>query len=159
MNPDIALRPARPQDALEIGEIFLAASKQALSFLPKIHTDDQVRRWIHEVVVPKTTVWVAETAGEVVGFFSLNGQSLEHLYIHPDHQGVKVGTTLLDRARVLSPERLQLYTFARNEGARRFYERHGFRAIAFGQDNEENEPDILYEWTASAPDREARRCK
>ncbi len=150
MRLDIVLRPVRPQDGPEIGEIFLAASKQTLSFLPKTHTDDQARRWICDVVLPTTTVWVAETDCEVAGFFSLNGEKLEHLYVHPDHQSVKVGSTLLDQARVLSPDRLQLYTFARNQGARRFYERHGFRAIAFGQDNEENEPDVLYEWTASA---------
>jgi len=47
---------------------------------------------------------------------------------------------------------LELYTFARNEGARRFYERHGFRAIAFGQENEENEPDVLYEWVPDPRD-------
>ena len=54
------------------------------------------------------------------------------------------------RARALSPLRLELYTFARNEGARRFYEHHGFRAIAFGQENEEDEPDVLYEWKAGS---------
>ncbi len=102
------------------------------------------------MVVPRTTVWVAEISGEVVGFFSLGEQTLDHMYVHPDYQGIKVGTALLDQARALSPGRLELYTFARNEGARRFYERHGFRAIAFGVDNEENEPDVLYEWTSEA---------
>ena len=38
-------------------------------------------------------------------------------------------------------------TFARNAGARRFYERHGFVAVAFGDGtgNEEGEPDVRYE--------------
>ena len=42
---------------------------------------------------------------------------------------------------------LRLYTFARNEGARRFYERHGFVAVAFGDGsgNQEGEPDVRYE--------------
>src|SRR4051812_23284043 len=105
MTLDICLRPARPQDGPDISEVFLAAHQQTLSFLPRIHTDDQVRKWIREVIVPTTTVWVAETDGEVVGFFSLSGEALEHLYVHPDHQGGKVGTTLLDQARALSPER------------------------------------------------------
>ena len=44
---------------------------------------------------------------------------------------------------------LRLYTFARNAGARRFYERHGFVAVAFGDGsaNEEGEPDVRYERT------------
>ena len=39
-----------------------------------------------------------------------------------------------------------------NEGARRFYERGGLRAIRFtdGDGNEEKMPDVLYEWY---PDR------
>jgi hypothetical protein len=35
-----------------------------------------------------------------------------------------------------------------NDAARLFYEKHGFKAIAFadGSANEEQCPDILYEW-------------
>jgi ribosomal protein S18 acetylase RimI-like enzyme len=49
-------------------------------------------------------------------------------------------------ANLTSP--IRLYTFQENDGARRFYERHGFRAIEFGDgsNNEENCPDVLYEW-------------
>ncbi|MEA2453507.1 MAG: hypothetical protein QOG04_2217 [Actinomycetota bacterium] len=148
MSGNLSLRPAASRDAGAISDVFLAAWDDALSEIPKVHTDDQVRAWIRDVVIPDTNVWVAEIGDEVVGFFSLDGESLEQMYVHPDHQGIEVGTALLERARQLSPTRLQLYTFARNEGARRFYERHGFKAIAFGQDNEENEPDVLYEWTA-----------
>lgn len=37
-----------------------------------------------------------------------------------------------------------------NTAARRFYERHGFVPLAYtdGADNEENRPDVLYEWPA-----------
>ena len=115
-----------------------------------MHTDDEVRKWIRKVVLPTTTVWVAETDGAIVGFFSLDGHTLGHLYVHPDHQRAQIGTALLQLARSLSPKHLQLYTFAQNKGARRFYERHGFRAIAFGTDNEENLPDVLYEWRPPA---------
>lgn len=45
------------------------------------------------------------------------------------------------------PAPVRLYTFQANHGARRFYERFGFRAILFsdGQENEERCPDVLYE--------------
>ena len=38
--------------------------------------------------------------------------------------------------------------FQRNAAARAFYEKHGFRAVAFGDGsaNMEAEPDALYEW-------------
>lgn len=75
---------------------------------------------------PIRQFWVAEQKGEVIGFFSLNGESIEQMYVRPDHQNTGVGTALLEQDRLLSLRRLQLYTFARNNGARRFYERHGY---------------------------------
>jgi hypothetical protein len=41
---------------------------------------------------------------------------------------------------------VKLHCFQANTGARRFYERHGFRAEVFGDGsgNEEGLPDILY---------------
>ncbi len=47
------------------------------------------------------------------------------------------------------PEGFRLWVFQKNEGARRFYERHGFRLVELtdGSRNEEREPDALYEWT------------
>jgi putative acetyltransferase len=50
-------------------------------------------------------------------------------------------------------EELQLWTFARNEAARAFYAKRGFREI--GQtdgDNEEKEPDVLLRWMRSWPE-------
>ena len=141
------LRAARPSDAGAIGDIFVAASRQSLQYLPRLyHTDEETRTWIREIVLPTTTVWVAESGGQVAGFCSLKQQKLQHLYVRPGFQSRGIGTALLEQARALSPSRLELYTFARNEGARRFYERHGFRPIAVGQDNEEKEPDVHYEW-------------
>ena len=38
--------------------------------------------------------------------------------------------------------------FQKNDGARRFYERHGFRLVELtdGGSNMEKEPDARYEW-------------
>ena len=149
MNLNVTLRPAGSEDAADISEVFLVTRRDALPDLPQVHTDDEVRTWIRDVVLPTATVWVAETDGAIVGFFALDGHMLDHLYVHPDYQRAQIGAVLLERARSLSPTHLELYTYAQNEGARRFYERHGFRAIAFGTDNEENLPDVLYEWRPS----------
>jgi ribosomal protein S18 acetylase RimI-like enzyme len=55
---------------------------------------------------------------------------------------------LLEQAKALLGSPIRLYTFQANQGARRFYERHGFRAVAFGDgsNSEERCPDVLYEW-------------
>jgi ribosomal protein S18 acetylase RimI-like enzyme len=66
----------------------------------------------------------------------------------PGHTGQGVGAQLLQAAhgRLMPP--IRLYTFQANTGARRFYERHGYKAIALtdGSGNEERCPDVLYEW-------------
>ena len=43
---------------------------------------------------------------------------------------------------------ITFWVFQQNARARRFYERHGCRAIEFtdGAFNEEKTPDVLYEW-------------
>lgn len=49
---------------------------------------------------------------------------------------------------------IRLRTFQENHGARRFYERHGFKKLEFadGSGNEEQCPDMLYEWKPCAPE-------
>ena len=48
----------------------------------------------------------------------------------------------------MQPDGLDLWAFRSNTGARRFYERHGFVAVAFTEgDNEEGEPDVRYHWS------------
>ena len=61
-----------------------------------------------------------------------------------------VGTALLERAKELAPEGLTLFTHQRNERARAFYERRGFRAVQFGvSPPPESEPDVKYAWDST----------
>jgi hypothetical protein len=51
------------------------------------------------------------------------------------------------RPKPLSPRRLELWAFQRNTNARDFYESQGFHAVQCTDGrNEENEPDVKYEW-------------
>lgn len=72
---------------------------------------------------------------------------IDHLYLDPASVGRGIGTGLLKLALQTLPRPIRLYSFAENLGARRFYERHGFVPIAFGDgsENEEGCPDVLYE--------------
>ena len=82
----------------------------------------------------------------VVGMIAYNEREISQLYIRIDYQGFGIGQALLDKAKEQSSGRLTLYTFEVNINARRFYEKHGFKIIARGHENEENLPDLLYEW-------------
>ena len=95
-------------------------------------------------IAKENDVWVA-VDGEALGFLAIKGERLGWLYVDPPAQGRGIGTALLDKAKSLSPSGLTLYTHQRNERARAFYERRGFRAIQFGvSPPPESEPDVLY---------------
>ena len=79
---------------------------------------------------------------------------IDQLYLHPSVVGRGIGSRFIELGRESLGSPIRLYTFQENAGARRFYERHGFHAIAFsdGANNEERCPDVLYEWAAPDSD-------
>ena len=148
------IRLAGTHDIDTIADVFVA-SFAGLTFLPKLHTDADTRRWIREEMVPRHEVWVAELEGEIVGFAALSGDLLSHLYVHPAAQRRGVGTALLGLVKAERPNGFRLWTFQRNEAARRFYERNGCQIVQLtdGSGNEEKEPDVLYEWVGAGSSR------
>ena len=146
---DVTLRRARVDDATALADIHIAAVRDAMPYLPELHTDDETRAWMRDVVLPGSEVYVAEADdGRPVGFVALGADLVEHLYVSPGCQSRGVGSALLVRAKELRPDGFRLWVFQRNERARRFYERHGLRVVELtdGAANEEREPDALYEW-------------
>jgi len=147
----VEVRPARTNESDTIAEVFIA-SFRGLTFLPRIHTDDQIRTWIRDQMVPAHEVWVADEAGSVRGFAALSGDLLGHIYVRPEDQSRGIGTALFDVMKRERPSGFTFWVFQRNEGARRFYERHGCHLVELtdGSGNEEKEPDALYEWRPNA---------
>ncbi len=157
---DVTFRPAADTDAEQVASVLLASRKAFLAFAPIAHTDDDVRDWVATVLIPGggVTVAVAGGSNEVVGMMAVSQQDgvgwIDQLYLHPSVVGLGIGTLLLGLAMESFGRPIRLYTFQENAGARRFYERHGFRPIAFsdGSDNEEHCPDVLYEWPGPTSD-------
>jgi len=143
----VLVRPAGDQDIDSIANVYVT-SYGGLTFLPKLHSDDEIRAWVRSVVVPRHEVWVAEEDEAVVGFCALSEDMLMWLYVHPSFQSRGHGAALLDQAKRSRPSGFRLWTFQRNDGALRFYERHGCRLVELtdGSGNEEKEPDALYEF-------------
>jgi len=139
---------ARSEDAPAIAAIHLTARRQAMPYLRLAHTDDHTREYFARVVGDRPQAWwVARHKCRVIGYMLVDGESLDQLYVSPCWQGQGFGSALLDKAKTLSPDRLVLWTFERNERARAFYEARGFRRIDQTEGkNEEGEPDVQYEW-------------
>lgn len=119
-----------------------------MAYLLKLHTEAETRDFIRDVLLFHNEIWVAEEGGRVVAFAGIGDDMLRHLWVHPEAQNRGFGATLLALAKERRPGGLRLWVFQKNIGARRFYERHGFRLVELtdGRGNEEGEPDALYEW-------------
>lgn len=157
----VRIRPASIEDADEVADVFIA-SFGTLTFLPKLHTHDETVDFITNTVLPKDEVLVAEIDGRISGFVAMSGgHVVEHLYVHPDLHGRGIGSALLGRVNAHMPEGFRLWVFQANAGARRFYERHGLRAVRLtdGSANEERTPDALYEWKPDAGDERSPEAR
>lgn len=147
----LRLRPAQPADAPRIAEVLLASRRAFLPYAPSPHTDAETHAWVEHVLVPAGGVVVAEQEGRVDGVLAWSASGgaswIDQLYVHPDAVGRGLGARLLEHALGALAAPIRLKTFQANAGARRFYERHGFVAVALGDgsDNEERCPDVTYE--------------
>lgn len=145
---DVTIRRATDTDAEAVAEVWLRSFATALPTVRRAHTDEQVRSWFREVVVPDRETWVATAGITTVAMMVLDDDELDQLYVDPEYQGNGIGAELVTLAKRRHPTGLTLWTFQVNQAARSFYERHGFTAVEHtdGSRNEEREPDVRYIW-------------
>jgi len=142
------IRRATEADAAEVSRVFVAA-RDLMPYLPQI--DDEHRPVLGGWFIERGPIFVDEDDGRVLGFSGVKDGELTHLYVDPAAQNRGVGSRLMEHAKAESPDGLYLWVFQKNEGARRFYERHGFQLVELtdGSGNMEREPDARYEWTSA----------
>ncbi|MDN3015545.1 GNAT family N-acetyltransferase [Paenibacillus sp. BSR1-1] len=121
-------------------------SKERAIGQKEIHSFENYINFLNNVLPGQYQIDLALMDEKVVGMIAYNEREISQLYIHNDYQGIGIGQTLLDKVKEQSCGRLTLYTFEVNENAQRFYEKNGFKIIGRGHENEENLPDIQYEW-------------
>ncbi len=97
-------------------------------------------------VLPNNEVRVAFSGGQLVGFVAATRDAVAQLYVRSGFQRLGVGSALLNWAKARSGGRLWLYTFAQNQGARAFYEKHGFVATERGFEPSWQLEDVKYCW-------------
>jgi putative acetyltransferase len=127
MSAPFQLRPYRAED--EDAAIALWQQTWQLAY-PSIDFAARVawwrERWRNELV-PKAAIIVAEQAGTLVGFVTIDASGyLDQLVVAPDRWGSALATMLVDEAKRRSPDGVTLLVNADNARAIRFYERNGF---------------------------------
>ncbi|MFI6984184.1 GNAT family N-acetyltransferase [Embleya sp. NPDC050154] len=147
-DDDIVLRRADSADALPAADVWLRSFTTALPSVRRVHDEADVQAWFSHVLIPHQETWVALSHNTVVGLMVLKDTELKQLYLDPAWRGRGLGDRFMTLAKQQRPHGLTLRTFQINEPARRFYERHGFTETGRtdGQLNEEQEPDIRYDW-------------
>lgn len=142
------LRAADPCDAGALGAI-LAGFARETAWLPELWSGAETIGFCDRMIA-RGWVRVAE-AGKVLGFLARDEEEVVALYVARQARGRGVGARLLAEAQS-SARRLELWTFAANVPARRFYLRHGFSETgrSDGTRNDEGLPDIRLTWERGA---------
>lgn len=140
---DICIRPAVRADFKQIAELQAASWRVAYrSFLPASYLNERVEAdlldlWRAMKLNRNDRILVAQSNndGAIVGFLSLFCRPhpfIDNLHCHPNSTGKGIGSKLLsacfDQLRDMSQSTVCLSVIVGNEGARRFYLRHGGRA-------------------------------
>jgi GNAT superfamily N-acetyltransferase len=147
----VLIRRVRTDEALVAADVYLESRAAAVGLIPPpAHDDDDTRRWMRDHFMPSAELWFAVDDDDApLALLALEGDDwLEQLYVLPRAQGQGVGSALLEHAKLERPAGLQLWAFASNTVARRFYESHGFVIVeqTDGAGNEERAPDVRYRW-------------
>jgi GNAT superfamily N-acetyltransferase len=153
--PEIEIRRIRMAEDLEPTVVVWESSRwDAQPWLEErmgYSHEDNVRHF-RDVVARENQVWLACEPSGVVGLLALGDGKIDQLYVEPRWQGRGVGTALLEKAKLLAPGGLALFTHQRNARARAFYEARGFRPVQLGTSPPpESEPDVRYVWAPRRP--------
>jgi L-amino acid N-acyltransferase YncA len=138
----IRIRPATEEDAAAISVIYNQGIEDRIATLEtELRTPEERQRWLASRG-PRHPVIVAEVAGTVVGWGSLNQfnprPAYQHvadfsIYVERDWRGKGVGRRLLEalieQARTIGYHKMMLSAFPFNQAGIALYERMGFATV------------------------------
>ncbi len=104
-------------------------------------------RWRNELV-PSAEIVIAEAAGEMIGFVTVDPRTLylDQLLVAPQRWGSGVGAALIAEAKRLSPTGLDLDVNTDNARAIRFYGKRGFGISGAGVNPISGKPVHRMSW-------------
>ena len=147
MSGRFHLRPYQPSDedaAIALWQRTWQLAYPAIDFAQRVGWWRE--RWRNELV-PKAEIIVAEQAGEITGFVTIDATGyLDQLVVAPDQWGSRLADTLVDEAKRRSPDHVMLKVNADNARAIRFYERNGFVHAGEDVNPSSGRPVLKMQW-------------
>ena len=160
---NITIQLANPDDAPDMAEIHARSWEAAYKdFIPMEYIREASAKrpdlWKRIVTNENTTHYIIKADGKTVGIMTIappkdedvddNYFELHGIYLHPDYFYKGIGTQAVnfafDKALELGKKFMNVWVFAENENAIKFYEKHGFTA-----DNKTNTHDHVSRITKS----------
>lgn len=136
-NSPFNFEPTSPDDAEELVALRIAAMRESLERLGRFDPVRARERFLSTFSPEHTRHLVVESRR--VGFVVLRPAPdhllLDHLYIHPSHQGKGIGATVLAAlfAQADAQDKPMRVGALRESDSNRFYLRHGFELVEQGE--------------------------
>jgi ribosomal protein S18 acetylase RimI-like enzyme len=125
MDGTVSIRTAREADFDDLTDLWERSARSSHAFMDDEQFVELVPR-IRDLLLPSMDVWVAESAGVMLGFVGARGDHVELLYVAPEAQGRGIGPQLLAQlADGGGPRSVEVY--ADNAVGLGFYLSQGFR--------------------------------
>ena len=148
MSAPLRLRPYANADEEAAIELWRRSWQQAY---PDIEFSARLswwrERWRGELV-PRASITVAERAGTLIGFVTIDPGTgyLDQIVVAPETWGGGVAEALLAEARRICPNQIELHVNQDNARAIRFYEKHGFVVAGESKNPLSGRPVFKMKW-------------
>ncbi|HEX5509239.1 MAG TPA: GNAT family N-acetyltransferase [Pseudolabrys sp.] len=141
----------RPYSAADEDAAIALWHKTWMFHYPHIDFDARLgwwrERWRNELV-PNARIVLAEIDSVPVGFVTIDPKTmyLDQIVVAPEYWGSLAACKLLDEAKRLSPNGIDLLVNRDNGRAIRFYEKHGFRYVGEDKNPVSGKPVNKMSW-------------
>lgn len=112
--------------------------------------EDWNTRLIREIIPTSKTIIAENLERKILGFMSIciEENYLSQLFINVKFQGQELGSCLINEAKLVYPNQLNLHTLEHNLASRKFYEKHGFSEGKKSINPINKQVSIHFQWQA-----------
>ena len=131
------------KDINQIMDIWLKENKRTHSYISEEYWDKHFEDVKKEIL--KAEIYVYKEKEEICGFIGLSNTYIAGIFVKKEKQSMGIGRKLIQYCKSKYPE-LMLSVYEKNERARTFYEREGFKIVKEAIDITTKEKEYVMVW-------------